>query len=312
MSKLAVVFPGQGSQSLGMLKDYYEQHEIIKATFKEASQALGFDLWQLITEDEVKLNQTEFTQPALLAASIAIWRLLQQEGLIDTPDYLAGHSLGEYSALVAAGSLNFADALKLVHLRGQLMQSAINDRQCAMSAILGLSNEEVIACCAQASTDGVVEAANFNSHGQVVISGEKTAVEKANHIAKEKGAKRAQILPVSVPSHCSLMKDAAMQFAKALEAITIHEPQIPVVHNYDVENHNNTDEIKEALVKQLYNPVKWTQTIEKLANAGVETIIECGANKVLTGLNKRIVKHLNYLDTATLGAYEKLKGYRHV
>ena len=305
MKKTAIVFPGQGSQKLGMLSDYYTHFNEVRETFVEAHDALGFNLWQIIQEDEIKLNQTEYTQPALLAASIAIWRVLKKHSNI-TPDVLAGHSLGEYSALCAANSIDFPDALRLVCLRGQLMQSAITDKECAMSAILALSNEDVIKCCDAAKTVGIVEPANFNSHGQVVISGELKAVEKANEIAKEMGAKRAQLLPVSVPSHCSLMKDAASEFAHALDKITIKAPTTTVIHNYDVASHSNIADIKTALVKQLYSPVKWTQTIEKMAELDIDSVIECGANKVLTGLNKRIVKELNYQDTATVEAVEKL------
>lgn len=305
MTKTAIVFPGQGSQKLEMLNDYYTRFNEVKETFTEANDALGFDLWQITQENEDKLNQTEYTQPALLAASIAIWRVLNNHSNI-TPEILAGHSLGEYSALCAAGSIGFADALRLVRLRGQLMQSAITDKECAMSAILALSNEEVIKCCDAAKSSGIVEPANFNSHGQVVISGELKAVERANEIAKEMGVKRAQLLPVSVPSHCSLMKDAAEKFATALNKITIKAPEIAVIHNYDVQSHNDINEIKTALIKQLYSPVKWTQTIEQMAELGITNVIECGANKVLTGLNKRIVKELNYQDTASVEAMDKL------
>ncbi|WP_440683498.1 ACP S-malonyltransferase [Cysteiniphilum halobium] len=305
MTKTAIVFPGQGSQKSGMLSDYYTHFSEVSDTFSEANEALGFDLWQIIQEDETKLNQTQYTQPALLATSIAIWRVLKNHSNI-TPAILAGHSLGEYSALCAAGSIGFADALRLVRLRGQLMQSAITDKKCAMSAILALSNEDVIKCCDEAKSAGIVEPANFNSHGQVVISGELKAVEKANEIAKEMGAKRAQLLPVSVPSHCSLMKEAAEKFATALDEITITSPTIAVIHNYDVQSHSDINDLKEALVKQLYSPVKWTQTIEKMAELGIDHIIEYGANKVLTGLNKRIVKELNYQDTATVEAMDKL------
>ena len=305
MTKTAIVFPGQGSQKLGMLNDYYTQFDEVKKTFIETNDALGFDLWHIIQHDENKLNQTEYTQPALLAASIAVWRVLQTHSNIKA-DILAGHSLGEYSALCAANSIQFADALKLVQLRGQLMQSAITDKTCAMSAILALTNEQVIACCDAAKDIGIVEPANFNSYGQVVISGELKAVERANEIAKEMGAKRAQLLPVSVPSHCSLMKDAADKFSHALDKIDIKLPTIEILHNYDVMSHSNVDNIKHSLIKQLYSPVKWTQTIEKMATTGIENIIECGANKVLTGLNKRIIKDINYQDTATVGALEKL------
>ncbi|WP_119342797.1 ACP S-malonyltransferase [Facilibium subflavum] len=306
MSKTAIVFPGQGSQKLGMLGDYYAQFDCVRSTFQQANDTLGFDLWDIIQNNEDKLNQTEFTQPALLAASIAIWHVFQQT---EAPkaSLLAGHSLGEYSALVCANALDFEDALKLVHLRGQLMQSAVTDKACAMSAILALSNEDVIECCKAAQDVGIVEAANFNAHGQVVISGQKEAVEKACALAKEKGAKRAQLLPVSVPSHCSLMKEAAQKFAQALDKIPFKTPKIQVLHNFDVKSHKDPQKIKEALTKQLYSPVLWTQTIEKMAEKGIETVIECGAGKVLTTMNKRITKAMNYFDSADVSALEKLK-----
>lgn len=305
MTTTAIVFPGQGSQKLGMLNDHYARFNEIKETYDEANDALGFNLWQITQEDEVKLNQTEYTQTALLTASIAIWRVLKKNRSI-TPQVLAGHSLGEYSALYAANSLNFTDALRLVRLRGQLMQYAVADKECAMSVILALSNEDVIECCNEAKSVGVVELANFNSHGQIVISGEFKAVEKANEIAKKMGAKRAQILPVSVPSHCSLMKEAAEKFAHALDNITIKPPEINIIHNYDVAFHNDINDVKTALVKQLYSPVKWTQTIEKIVKLGIDKVIECGANKILTGLNKRIVKGLTCQNTATVDAIDKL------
>ncbi len=306
MTKLAIVFPGQGSQRLGMLKDYYEQFDLVKHTFQEANETLGFDLWQIIQTDEQKLNQTEYTQPALLTSSVAIWRVLQTLNL-KQPEALAGHSLGEYSALTCANAISFSDALLLVKKRGELMQSAVTNKACAMSAILGLSNEVVIECCNAASQYGVVEPANFNSIGQVVISGEKLAVEKANEIAKEKGAKRAQILPVSVPSHSPLMKPAAEIFAKELDKINIQVPSISVIHNVDIQTHTTESAIKEVLIKQLYSPVLWTQTIEKLAQESFDTVIECGANKVLTGLNKRIVKSLQYFDSATVTALDNIE-----
>ncbi len=305
MMHTAIVFPGQGSQKIGMLSDYYQQFDEVRKTFAEANDTLQFDLWEIIQNDEEKLNKTEYTQPAILAASIAIWRILSIHSNTQA-NVLAGHSLGEYSALCAANGIQFSDALKLVQLRGQLMQSAVTDKACAMSAILGLTNEQVIECCNTANDMGIVEPANFNSQGQVVISGELQAVEKANEIAKKMGAKRAQILPVSVPSHCSLMKEAAKKFAIALDKINIKKPEIKVLHNYDVVSHTDVKEIKHTLIKQLYCPVKWTQTIEQMAKDGINTVIECGASKVLTGLNKRIIKELNYYDTSTVDTFEKL------
>ena len=304
MTQTAIVFPGQGSQYLGMLKDYYQRFETVRLSFDEAGEALGYDLWQTIQNDEKKLNQTACTQPALLAASVAIWRVLSEHGL-RKPNRLAGHSLGEYSALVCAKSLAFPDALRLVRKRGELMQSAVTDTPCAMSAILALSNEAVIECCEEAQKYGVVEPANFNSIGQIVISGEKKAVEKANEIAKGKGAKRAQLLAVSVPSHCILMKPAAERFAAVLDEIGFQTPEIPILHNVDIQTHSSADGIKKALVKQLYSPVLWTQTIEKIAETGIEQVLECGAGKVLTSLNKRITKAMTYSDTSSVEMLEK-------
>ena len=304
MAKTAVIFPGQGAQKLGMLKDYHQNFQVVRHTFAEAAEALDFDLWKIIQHDEKKLNQTAFTQPALLASSIAIWRVFEQIP-IAKPEVMAGHSLGEYSALVAAKSLAFADGLRLVHTRGKCMQSAVTDKPSAMSAILGLSNQEVIACCNKASDQGIVEPANFNAYGQVVISGEKHAVEKANQYAKEKGAKRAQLLSVSVPSHCSLMRDAAQKLSQTLNTTNIQTPQISVLHNFDVKTHQAPEEIKAVLIKQLYCPVKWTQTIEKMAEDGITEVIECGANKVLTALNKRITKSMDYISTDEFMSIQK-------
>lgn len=307
MTKKAIIFPGQGSQNLGMLSDHYKRFKEVKETFTEANDTLGFDLWQIIQNDENKLNQTEYTQPAILASSIAIWRVLMSHSSITQMNLTkAGHSLGEYSALCSAESINFDDALRLVQLRGQLMQVAVTDKACGMSAILALTNEQVIECCNAAKYIGIVEPANFNSSGQVIISGELEAVEKANQIAKKMGAKRIQLLPVSVPSHCSLMKSAAKKFAIALEKITIKSPKTPILHNYDVASHDNINDIRNALIKQLYSPVQWRKTIEKMADLGIKSFTECGANRVLTVLNKRIVKNLNHQDTATVDAINTL------
>ncbi len=295
MQKTAFFFPGQGAQQRGMLHDFYQAEPIVQETFQIAQAALGYDLWDLIQNDEQKLNETQFTQPALLASSYAIWRVIQQKYHL-TPSVLAGHSLGEYSALVCAESLEFTDALKLVEKRGHLMQQAVNDRDCAMSAILGLSDDQVKQCCQQASDMGIVEPANFNSKGQVVISGEKAAVEKANHLAKEMGAKRAQLLAVSVPSHCSLMRSAAEAFQQHLTRTPIETPTIPIIHNYDVISHSQPDAIRDVLVKQLFNPVQWTQTVEHChSQIHIDRFIECGPNKVLTGLGKRIAKGATHL-----------------
>ena len=304
--KIAIVFPGQGSQKIAMLQDYYNKFTTFKNIIDEAKNHLGYDLWDIIQNYETKLNKTEYTQPALLATSYAIFKVLQEQKPNLNVEYFAGHSLGEYTALLAAGCISYKDALQLVSTRGKLMQNAVTDKECAMSAILGLSNEDVIAACSEASDVGVVEAANFNSTGQVVISGEKIAVEKANIIAKEKGAKRAQILAVSVPSHCSLMKKAAENFAIELNKIEFKNPKIAIIQNFDAKSHSNPDEIKEATIKQLYKPVLWTQSIQELAKLGVNKVIESGPNKVLCGLIKRIDKTLEIKDTNTVESLENI------
>ena len=288
---LAFVFPGQGSQTVGMLAEFAE-NDIVQATFKEASQAIGYDMWQLVNVDaDGKLNQTDYTQPALLTASVAMWRLLQAETNV-TPKAIAGHSLGEYSALVCAGVISLADAVVLVKKRGEFMQASVPAGVGAMFAIIGLDDEAIIAACAEAAQGEVVSAVNFNSPGQVVIAGHKAAVERAGELCKAAGAKRALPLPVSVPSHCALMKDAADALALELEKITFNTPQIDVVNNVDVAIETSADAIKTALIKQLYSPVRWTETIELLAKSGVENVIEAGPGKVLQGLIKRIDKSL--------------------
>ncbi|PSU66039.1 ACP S-malonyltransferase [Photobacterium phosphoreum] len=293
MSKFAIVFPGQGSQTVGMLADLAEQFDVVKQTFAEASDALGYDLWTLVQDGPVEdLNQTQRTQPALLTASVAIWRVWQQQGGAQ-PVVLAGHSLGEYSALVCAGVIDFQSAVKLVELRGKLMQEAVPAGIGAMSAIIGLDNDAITAACAQAAEDQVCSPVNFNSPGQVVIAGNKEAVERANVLCKEAGAKRALPLPVSVPSHCALMKPAADKLAIALEGLAFNAPTIPVINNADVATEIDPVAIKLALVKQLYNPVRWTETVERMASEGVEELLEMGPGKVLTGLTKRIDRALS-------------------
>ncbi|MEC6796678.1 ACP S-malonyltransferase [Photobacterium sp. S4TG1] len=292
MSKFAIVFPGQGSQTVGMLADLAEQFDVVKQTFAEASDALGYDLWALVQDGPVEdLNQTQRTQPALLTASVAIWRVWQQQGG-EQPVVLAGHSLGEYSALVCAGVIDFQAAVKLVELRGKLMQEAVPAGVGAMSAIIGLDNDAIAAACAQAAEEQVCSPVNFNSPGQVVIAGNKEAVERANVLCKEAGAKRALPLPVSVPSHCALMKPAADKLAIALEGIAFSAPTIPVINNADVATETDPVAIKLALVKQLYNPVRWTESVERMASEGVEELLEMGPGKVLTGLTKRIDRAL--------------------
>ena len=294
MKKFAMVFPGQGSQSVGMLAELATQFPMVEETFKQASEVLGYDLWQLVQQGPAEeLNKTWQTQPALLTASVAIYRVWQQQYPDLLPSVMAGHSLGEYSALVCSGALDFQDAVKLVELRGKLMQQAVPEGAGAMYAIIGLDNESIIDACAQAAQGEVVSAVNFNSPGQVVIAGSKAAVERAAAACKEAGAKRALPLSVSVPSHCALMKPAADQLAVALENITLKAPQTSVINNVDVKAASETDEIRTALVRQLYSPVRWTETVEKMAKEGVEVLVEIGPGKVLTGLAGRIVKTLS-------------------
>lgn len=304
-SKFALVFPGQGSQSIGMLDALGAAEPAVGRCFAEASDALGYDLWQVVSggPDE-RLNATECTQPALLAAGIAVWRVWQQRGA-PQPVALAGHSLGEYTALVAAGSIGFADALKLVEFRGQAMQAAVPAGTGAMAAILGLDDEAVRAACAEAAQGAVVSAVNFNSPGQVVIAGEKAAVERAIEACKAKGAKRAVPLPVSVPSHCALMRPAAERLAERLAGLAIAAPAIPVVHNVDVASHSDPAAIRRALVAQLHSPVRWVECVQALKARGATRLVECGPGKVLAGLTKRIDKEVEGLaafDPATIDA----------
>jgi [acyl-carrier-protein] S-malonyltransferase len=287
---LAFLFPGQGSQSVGMLARLAQESSKVEETFAEASQALGFDLWRLVQEGpEEALNQTVNTQPALLAAGVAVWRVWCERTPV-RPAWMAGHSLGEYTALVCAESLAFADAVRLVAERGRLMQNAVPAGKGAMAAILGLEDHLVVSLCREiAASDGAVSAANFNAPGQVVIAGETEAVAKACALAKAKGAKRAVVLPVSVPSHCPLMQPAAEEFARALAQVPFAMPKIDVVHNVDVGTHAAPEVIRAMLKEQLYSPVRWSDTIRFLRDQGVRHFIECGPGKVLTGLNKRIV-----------------------
>lgn len=289
---IAVVFPGQGSQSIGMLSDYTENWPQIIDTFKEASDVLGYDLWDIVSNGPVeKLNQTEITQPAVLAADIAVMRVMAEQCMLK-PFVLAGHSLGEYAALVAANSIEFTDAIKLVAERGRLMQAAVPEGEGAMAAILNLTDEQVMDVCQKAASETglVVEAVNFNSPGQVVIAGNTAAVDKAIVLAKEEGAKRALKLPVSVPSHSSLMKPAADKLTETLKAITIKTPEIQVIHNVDAKSHEDPDAIRDALAKQLYNPVRWVETAKIIGSVGDDAIVECGPGKVLSGLSRRITK----------------------
>ncbi|MGG6177614.1 ACP S-malonyltransferase [Pantoea allii] len=305
MTQFAFVFPGQGSQTVGMLTELAAAYPVVEATFREASDVLGYDLWQLVSQGPAEaLNKTWQTQPALLAASVAIYRVWQQQGG-KQPALMAGHSLGEYSALVCAGVLDFADAIKLVELRGKLMQEAVPEGTGAMQAIIGLDDAAIAKACEESAQGEVVSPVNFNSPGQVVIAGNKDAVERAGAACKAAGAKRALPLPVSVPSHCALMKPAADKLALTLENITFNAPVVPVINNVDVKAETDADAIRHALIRQLYSPVRWTESVEAMAAQGVTQLFEMGPGKVLTGLTKRIVDGLSAAavnDTASLTA----------
>jgi [acyl-carrier-protein] S-malonyltransferase len=295
MSTFAITFPGQGSQSVGMLSELAESFPVVKHTFQEASEALGLDLWKMAQAGPAEeLNQTQNTQPAMLAAGIGVWRVWNEHNG-PRPAAMAGHSLGEYSALVAAGALDFADAVRLVRERGRLMQQAVPQGEGAMAAILGLSDEQVRGVCAQAAQNEVAEAVNFNSPGQVVVAGNAAAIARAVDLAKEAGAKRALMLDVSVPSHCALMRGAADQLYEVIQGVDLRMPEIPVIHNVSVGRAGSVEEIQDLLKRQLYSPVRWVETVQALAGEGVEILLEAGPGKVLTGLSKRIDKSLNGL-----------------
>lgn len=305
MTTLGIVFPGQGSQSVGMLADIARQFPEVEMTFAEASAVLGYDLWKITQEGPAsELDKTVCTQPAILTASYAIWRILERAGTV--PTLLAGHSLGEYTALVCARSLAFTDAVHLVAARGEFMQDAVPEGQGALAAIVGLDDASVKQLCEQAAEDQILAPVNFNSPGQVVIGGQKEAVERALTLAKEAGAKLAKLLPVSVPSHCSLMKPAAERFAKLLDTIIVRNPLLPVVSNVDVKAYETGASIKEGLTRQLFMPVRWVETIQLFAELGVQEIIECGPGKVLSGLNKRIVTDIKLANTADLSQLQNL------
>ena len=289
---LAFVFPGQGSQSIGMLADLAKEHSVVQQTFDAASNVLGFDLWNIAQQGpEEKLNQTDITQPAMLSAGVAVWRVWQEKQG-PQPVMMAGHSLGEYTALVCAGSLAFDEAVTLVAERGRFMQEAVPVGEGAMAAILGLDDDSVTQACEQAAQGDIVEAVNFNSPGQIVIAGNTRAVERAVEKAKLAGAKRAVMLPVSVPSHCQLMEPAAHYLAERLQKVELKTPAIQVINNVDVEVEADPDAIKDALVRQLCNPVQWVKTVQKMSADGIDTVVECGPGKVLVGLNKRIDKNM--------------------
>lgn len=303
MSKLAFVFPGQGSQEVGMLSDLMEHSTIVTDCFAEASSILNYDLGDLVRSGpEEKLNQTEFTQPALLTASVAIWRMAIDQG-VPRPDVVAGHSLGEYSALVAAEALAFTDAVSLVQKRGQFMQSAVPVGEGGMAAILGLDDLEVVEICRNCSEGGqIVQAANFNAPGQVVIAGHNDALNKAVEACKEAGAKRAMPLAVSAPFHSELMRPASEKMAGELAGVTVSKPAIQVIQNVDAKEHDDPDAIRENLVQQMYSAVLWTDTIKRIAANNVNRVVECGPGKVLSGLNRRIDKTLESLSMNSLGS----------
>ena len=301
---IAFVFPGQGSQSMGMLADIADHEPLVEDTFSKASQALGYDLWSIVQNGpEAELNRTEITQPALLTAGYAIWRIWQARNG-DVPTVLAGHSLGEYTALVCAGTMDFCDAVTLVRDRGKYMQEAVPDGTGGMAAILGLDGQSVVEICEQASSVGVVSAANFNSNEQTVIAGEINAVNQAMELAKQAGAKRTLLLPVSVPSHCSLMQPAAEKFKERLMALNFKDAAIPVVQNVDAKPHVHADEIISLLISQLHQPVLWVETINQISELGCNRIIESGPGKVITGLVKRINREIDALALHTYAVIE--------
>jgi [acyl-carrier-protein] S-malonyltransferase len=293
VANLAFVFPGQGSQKVGMLAEIAAQFPVVEKTFAEASEVLGYNMWDMIQNGEQEtLNLTENTQPLLLTSSVALWRVWQEKnGAV--PALMAGHSLGEFSALVCAGTLKFTDAVLLVRDRGRFMQTAVPVGEGAMAAILGLDDDKIVELCKEASSVGCVEAVNFNSPGQVVIAGHVAAVDKAIELFKAAGAKRALPLPVSAPFHTSLMKPAGEKLAVELRKLQFSAPQIPVVHNVHAKTESDPEAIRELLIQQIYSPVLWTQCVEFMAAQGIATTIECGPGKVLSGLNKRVVKELN-------------------
>tara|TARA_B110000261_G_scaffold73728_1_gene85569 strand:+ start:10 stop:951 length:942 start_codon:yes stop_codon:yes gene_type:complete len=296
MSKYIITFPGQGSQSVGMMNGL-AHIPIIQKTFTEASEVLNKDFWAMTTSENQEINQTINTQPLMLIAGVATWRYLQENNL-DSPSFTAGHSLGEFTALVASNSLTFNDALKLVTKRAELMQNAVPEGEGAMAAIIGLEDHKVIKICNEEQGNGTLEAVNFNSPGQVVIAGTKSVLDKSLQIFKDAGAKRAVLLPVSVPSHCKLMRPASILFDDYLKSIVFNLPKFPIIQNYEAIHYNEIDKIKSALVHQIYNPVRWTETIKLLSVEGINLFIEAGPGKVLTGLNKRINKEASHVSVS--------------
>ena len=296
MSKYIITFPGQGSQSIGMMNGL-AHIPIIQKTFTEASEVLNKDFWAMTSSENQEINQTINTQPLMLIAGVATWRYLQENNL-DSPSFTAGHSLGEFTALVASNSLTFNDALKLVTKRAELMQNAVPEGEGAMAAIIGLEDHKVIEICNEEQGNGTLEAVNFNSPGQVVIAGTKSVLDKSLQIFKDAGAKRAVLLPVSVPSHCKLMRPASILFDDYLKSIVFNLPKFPIIQNYEAIHYNEIDKIKSALVHQIYNPVRWTETIKLLSVEGINLFIEAGPGKVLTGLNKRINKEASHVSVS--------------
>lgn len=316
---LAFVFPGQGSQSIGMLSRLAEQDPSVVRTFDEASEVLGYDLWRLVQEGPVEeLNTTERTQPAMLAAGVAVWRVWRKRGG-PAPTVMSGHSLGEFTALVCADSLDFAEAVDLVRFRGQIMQEAVPAGEGAMAAVLGLENDQIREICAQAGLGQVLEPVNFNAPGQVVIAGNAAAVERALGLCKEKGA-RAIPLPVSVPAHSALMRPAASRLEERLEQVNVRAPLVPEIYTVDVKTHGSPAAIRRALVQQLHSPVLWVDTVRSMVAHQVNTIVECGPGKVLTGLNRRIERRkeidvfgvfdIETIEAAITSSWERLDAAR--
>ncbi len=303
--QFAMLFPGQGSQSIGMLSELAQEFPIVEKTFDEASAALEYDMWRLTQQGpEEKLNRTEYTQPALLAAGVAAWRAWQSAGG-SQPCAMAGHSLGEYTALTCAGALRYADALRLVAERGRLMQAAVTEGEGAMAAIVGLPDTEVETLCRNASQGEVLEAVNFNAPGQVVIAGAHSAVERALGQAKAAGAKLARALAVSVPAHSSLMRPAAQRLREVLQTVELQTPTIPVIHNVDAKPRATAGDIREALIAQLHSPVRWVESVRHLLASNANPMFECGPGRVLTGLSKRIDKAIDALALGTPSALRK-------
>lgn len=305
MTKIAVVFPGQGSQSVGMMTHWGDFQDVVTDVYAQASEALGYNLWEIVSEGPTeRLNATEVTQPAMLCAGAACWQIVRDSEAIPNPRLVAGHSLGEYTALVCAESLDIESAVRLVAKRGELMQSAVAVGDGSMAVLIGLADEDVIRACSQVQS-GIVEAVNFNAPGQVVIAGLKESVDEAMQNARALGAKRALPLPVSVPSHCSLMRSAADELLEVLESTNIAIPKISVIHNQNSGIAQSVDEIRQLLKKQLCQPVKWVQSVQLMVSQGVECLVECGPGKVLTGLTRRIDKGLRAESVFDIDSLEK-------